>query len=178
MIMNKKLDNLVIEAETRFHGREIIDFWKSQGVKTSMNGSLNKFEGNSNRFYGFVDGSFSAYNFEDLKKSRNNIRISTINQARKILELSDFPKLMMVSDVENFKSGPVRLVVGKFNGKYLAVLESSIDAATINKNTKYALWDYAKDIESFKPKTVELSLKEIAEKLNIPVDQLRIKEEN
>jgi hypothetical protein len=89
------------------------------------------------------------------------------------LKAKPYPKVMLVSDDKDFKHAFTRVVFMEKNGKFIAWHSAeTIEEAEKHVSTNY--WKYAKDIEE--EPIVELSVAEIAEKLNIPSDKLRIKE--
>jgi len=80
---------------------------------------------------------------------------------------------MIVSNFPDFSNSKKRVVFMEKNGIYLAwgyadTLEKAKDI------TETGAWLCAKDIEE-EPKGLELTLEQIAEKFNVPVDKIKIK---
>lgn len=87
-----------------------------------------------------------------------------------------FPKVMKVYDKDGITCK--RIVIGRnpFNNKYIAINDAlTIEEAKHNNFLGISTWEYAEDIVEEKP-IIELSLQDIANKLNIPVEQIRIKD--
>lgn len=101
----------------------------------------------------------------DLEKLANLFSSKTNNE---------YPKVMRVW---NNNTQPVtRVVIGinPINNKYLAINGiETIEEAKDDKYLGFAEWSYAEDIAE-KP-IIELSLKEISDKFNIPIENIRIK---
>ena len=86
-----------------------------------------------------------------------------------------YPKVMMVSDtpITNVNQGKARVVFAKKCNKYITWSEATnIEAA--KQSTSTSTWDYAVDITP-EPVYKEVTLEEIAQAMNIPLDKLRIK---
>lgn len=72
---NHKYNNHFIESLNNKHGEEVIKWWKSQGVETTLTG-CNTREGNSTfRFYGLLNGMFDGYDKNQIEG--NNVTIFT-----------------------------------------------------------------------------------------------------
>ena len=81
-----------------------------------------------------------------------------------------YPRVMMVSnDGNNWKQ---RVVFMDKNKTYLS-WSNATTFAEARKITAVSHWDYAKEIEE--PKTIELTMEEIATSFGCKVEQLRIK---
>ena len=81
-----------------------------------------------------------------------------------------YPRVMMVSNNEiDWKR---RVVFMDKNKTYLA-WSNATTFAEARKITAVSHWEYAKEIEE--PKTIELTMKQIADKFGCEVEQLKIK---
>ncbi len=65
-----------------------------------------------------------------------------------------------------------RKVVAKYNSRFVAIGGATTDEEA-NKGTSVTSWDHAKEIE--KPKDIELTLEQIAEKFGVSVESIKIK---
>jgi len=77
---------------------------------------------------------------------------------------------------DNERDWKQRIFIGEYKGRYHAVAVSS--ETPFNNNCAYMCnsWDYIRPIQpKEEPKLVELTMQEIADKLSIPVKDLRIK---
>lgn len=140
--MNKKLLNTQIKALTESHGAEIVAFYKSQGfdVRSLMGISCEK-RGDIYTYYG-VDGN--CY-FLD-RDANNEIRTITLEEAKELAKVDEYPKVMWVADSEKDPNWVKRVVFMEKCGKYLAWS----DAKTIKESEKTFFvytWNYVKDIE-------------------------------
>lgn len=141
------MKNQVIEVLDRDHGRNVIQYWKSKGVDTSvMLGIRTKKKGDLFRYYGVIDGYFNVYS--EREAAENNAEIIELPKEEKT-----FPRVMFVSNDGNewYK----RVVFMKKCDRYLAWNK----AKTIEESESICgqtAWRYAKEIEP-KQQTITLS---------------------
>lgn len=103
----------------------------------------------------------------DLEKLANLFSSKTTNE---------YPKVMRVSDNDGVSCERVVIAKNPFNNRYIAIQDALTIEEAINKSktTDICLeWPNAEDI--VEPKIIELSLKEISDKFNIPIESIRIK---
>ena len=82
-----------------------------------------------------------------------------------------YPRIMEVSDFEDFCDLNRRVVIAKHNGMFIAWRDATnFEDAESKVSTKP--WRYAREIDD---SIIELTIEEIAEKLNIDSSKLRIK---
>ncbi len=79
---NHKYNNCVIEVLTREHGKEVIKWWKEQGITTRLEGNCSKAENDECRWYGIIDGTFDNYYEHSLtnKKIINDLNMEIIHE--------------------------------------------------------------------------------------------------
>src|SRR5690554_1279010 len=147
------IDNTVIEVLDREHGKKVIEFFKSKGVDTrDLEGVFCKADSNLARFYGVVDGRFDHWPAFSLK-------------GVKIITLPEYPKVMEVSDNEDFRESLKRVVFMEKKDRFLAW-----DGATTLEEAEDSIevipWLYARDIQP-KPDTMtkEKEIREWLEEL-------------
>ena len=76
--------NLVIEALTPDHGKDIIKFFQKLGYNTTVFTGSNCKEGNYNkRFYGVINGKFGCYKQIDI---RNSVQLLKLDRAIEIFK--------------------------------------------------------------------------------------------
>ena len=81
-----------------------------------------------------------------------------------------YPRIMEVSDYEDFRDHCKRVVIAKHNNVFIAWFDATtFEEAESKIGTKS--WRYARELNS----TIELTIEEIAKKLNIDASRLRIK---
>ena len=88
-------------------------------------------------------------------------------------EESKYPRMMWVNDTSEDSARKNKRecnIIAEVFCKYFG----KIYVAFINSSNNYCTWKYAVEIEQ--PQTIELTLQQIAEKFDVPVEQLRIKE--
>ena len=155
------MKNQVIEVLDRAHGRKVIEYWKSKGVDTrGMCGSFTKEDGESARYYGVINDSFDCYSISFVRKHKAEI----IELPK---EEKSFPRVMLVGDDGN--SWYKRVVFMKKCDRFLAW----VNAKTVEESEdiyEATTWRYAKEL----PEKVELTKAEIAERLGIPIDLIKI----
>lgn len=103
----------------------------------------------------------------DLEKLANLFSSKTTNE---------YPKVMRVSDNDGVSCERVVIAKNPFNNRYIAIQDALTieEAIKKSKTTDICLeWPNAEDI--VEPKIIELSLKEISDKFNIPIESIRIK---
>jgi hypothetical protein len=105
--MNKKLLNTCIEALTSDHGKEIVNFYRSQGFDTGSYTS-------GYRYYGInVNGTFSNY-FSDIL-----VTLLTLKEAKLLVQEKTYPRVMLVNDENNIKTAFQRVVFMEKNSYFL-----------------------------------------------------------
>lgn len=84
-----------------------------------------------------------------------------------------YPKVMLVSDRDDFKNAVKRVVFMEKNKAFIAWTdaETLINAENVMSTT---VWRYAKDLPK-EPEIHEVTLEEISKAMNIPLSKLRIK---
>ena len=88
-------------------------------------------------------------------------------------EIPEYPKLMLVGESPSTMDLK-RVVFMEKNGRYLA-WDAAETFKGIEKITWVTAWGYAKDIEE-EQEIKEITLQEVADKFNISVENLRIKD--
>jgi len=140
--MNKKLLNTRIEALTPEHGKQIIEFYKSQGFNIDdYTGNNNKLQGDTYRYYGVnVIGNFYGSKFNI------DFKILTLEEAKLLVQEKTYPRVMLVNSENDIKTASQRVVFMEKNGKYLAWY----DVKTLKEAEKImnvAVWDFAWELE-------------------------------
>ena len=109
-----------------------------------------------------------------LKRGYIEIDLERLDNLINYEPVNEYPKVMRVWN--NNKQPITRVVIGinPINNKYLAINGiETIEEAKDDKYLGFAEWSYAEDIAE---KTIiELSLEEISNKFNIPIESIRIK---
>lgn len=82
-----------------------------------------------------------------------------------------YPRVMEVCHFKDFSESYVRVVFAEKMGRYIAWHNAETLEEAKQSITTYA-WSYAREVP---PKTVKLTMKEIAAKFGIPVESLKIK---
>lgn len=147
------MNNKVIKCESEEHGKKIREYFKGKGIDTG------EWDCNSDIFYyGIVNGEFTCLNKDELT---SDITVITLPK-----ELT-FPREMNVWDDEG-------------DNKYIKIIE----AYTPHLKFKYWTFDesddnmvgykHASEIEV--PKVTEFTLQEIADKMGVSVETIRIKD--
>lgn len=160
--MTNKYDNTVIEVLDLEHGQLVKSFWMKNGLPyPDWQFHLCLKYNYDGRFYGFINGSFSNYTLEQVKKA--NAKIITLPTEENV-----YPKVMWVWDDDKINKAEKRLV--KFNdGQYFW------SYVTIEQGRFLISWGNASDTNPNEPKETILSISEIEEKLNIQKGTLKIK---
>ena len=165
------MKNQVIEALDIEHGKKVIEYWKSRGVDTLLNGDCTRDRKYDIRYYGVINNKFDCYSIEFVYKHNAEIIELPIENSR------PFPKPMLVSMFPFGNSAyntQTRVVVAAGNGYAVGVdyCESLDDYIKRQKENKlsYTLWKYYQEI----PNKVIISKAEIAEKFGVPFDYIKI----
>ena len=158
------MKNQVIEVLDRAHGRKVIEYWKSRGVVTLLNGDSTRDGKYYFRYYGVINDKFDCYSMDFVYKHNAEI-IELPTEYPK--EEKPFPGVMLVSDDGN--SWHRRVVFMKRCDRYI----SWINAETIEESEniyKTTSWRYAKELTE----KVEITKSQIADKFGIPIDLIKI----
>ena len=140
--------------------------------------------------YGYSDHSRHIYYIEEnsynigitanenllLKKGYIEIDLEKLANLFSSKTTNEYPKVMRVSDNDGVSCERVVIAKNPFNNRYIAIQDALTIEEAINKSktTDICLeWPNAEDI--VEPKIIELSLKEISDKFNIPIESIRIK---
>lgn len=155
--MNQKLNNTCIKCESFEHGTEIVKFYNDNGFISNLYG------GNIGWYYGVFNGIFTNY-----FAINSDTKLLTLQEAKDLVQENQYPKVMWVSDYEDFSWQSKRVVFMEKNGKFLswANVETIEDAENVLDVVR---WDYAKDIESEE----ENPLKARIEKLEIELNEIK-----
>lgn len=164
------MNNQVIEVLDLEHGQKVKAYFESKGVKTygwQFNSTVEK--DSVHRFYGFIGEEFDNYDFDTVLKA--GAQIITLPTT------TEYPKVMWVSDYEDFLNAKKRVVFMEKCGKYLTwIWSETLEDA--EKETAVIIWKYAKDIEPEpEPQIVELTIEDISagKGVGVPAHLIRIK---
>lgn len=142
------MNNVVIEVLNKDHGRDVVNYFESKGADVGViAGCLTREDGDMKRWYGIIDGEFAMYSYYEVKGA--GAEIITLP------EDPEYPKVMEVSDNEDFRESLKRVVFMEKKDMFLAwdgatTLEEAEDSIEVNP------WLYAReiapepDIETFK----------------------------
>lgn len=141
------MKNQVIKVLDKEHGKEVIKYWKSQGVNTGVYKGDHIADGTMDcYYYGVIDGEFASYSLDDVEETNTEI-----------IELpnSTYPKVMEVSMSSDFLAPYKRVVFMEKCGKYIA-WKNARTLEDAESEMKTTVWNYARDIEekptyNFKP---------------------------
>ena len=165
------MKNQVIEVLDIEHGKKVIEYWKSRGVDTLLNGDCTRDRKYNIRYYGVINNKFDCYSISFVRKHKAEIIELPIENSR------PFPKPMLVSMFPFGNSAyntQTRVVVATGNGYAVGVnnCESLDDYIKLQKANmlSYTLWRYYQEI----PNKVIISKAEIAEKFGVPFDYIKI----
>ena len=103
----------------------------------------------------------------DLEKLANLFSSKTTNE---------YPKIMRVSDNDGVSCERVVIAKNPFNNRYIAIQDALTIEEAIEKSKTIDIcleWPHAEDI--VESKIIEISLEEISNKFNIPIESIRIK---
>ena len=112
------MKNEVIEALDIEHGKKVIEYWKSRGVDTLLNGDCTRDRKYDIRYYGVINNKFDCYSIEFVYKHNAEIIELPIENSR------PFPKPMLVSMFPFGNSAyntQTRVVVAAGNGYAVGV---------------------------------------------------------
>jgi hypothetical protein len=140
--MNKNLLNTRIEALTPEHGKQIIEFYKSQGFNIDdYIGYNNKLQGDNYRYYGVnVNGNFYGAKFNI------DFKILTLEEAKLLVQEKTYPRVMLVNDENNIKSAVQRVVIMEKNGYFLTWTNAeTLEEA--EKEMDIYHWEFAWELE-------------------------------
>ena len=165
------MKNQVIETLDIEHGKKVIEYWKSRGVDTLLNGDCTRDRKYDIRYYGVINNKFDCYSIEFVYKHNAEIIELPIENSR------PFPKPMLVSMFPFGNSAyntQTRVVVAAGNGYAVGVnnCESLDDYIKLQNSNmlSYTLWKYHQEI----PNKIIISKAEIAEKFGVPFDYIKI----
>jgi hypothetical protein len=97
-------------------------------------------------------------------------------KAVKIKIKTEYPKHMHVYDESDQKElGEERLVLGKFNQFFIAVIKEDEDNYKKGKEYMVEAWRWAEEIKEIKEFSIEEAIKEITDKYNVNPEQIIIK---
>lgn len=137
------LNNTVIKVLNKEHGKQVIEWWKSQGVKTNLEGSVGE-EGNyKSIYYGFINNYFSCFTLSSIEIF--NAKIIELPIEYEIPTLGK-GVLMEVSDNEDFSNSCKRYVFGKAKNHFFAWQATLVE---------YTIWKYARRIQEIPEYTME-----------------------
>ncbi len=161
--MEHKYNNCVIEVLDPEHGKEVIKWWKSQGVDTkNFNGNASKRDNCNSRYYGLISGIFSNYMIEHIIPAHAIILTLPEDKA--------FPRWMWVNTDENEIACLRKRYVIYYNKQliypYLAIHEDD-EKKYFNEenNIRTAEWKYAKEIEEEEDEEVtEVTMEQVCKK--------------
>lgn len=155
----KELKGKHIECLNEEHGKEILEFYKSIGVDTDgYFGECTRESDDEYRYYGICKDIYFSNRLKD------ELEIITLDEAKELIKPKTFPRLMEVSDQEDFQHDNyvIRMVLHISNdyykytticGRYKNQLETGEPCDT----TKYK---YAREIRP----TLNITEEMIAEK--------------
>lgn len=159
------INNIVVEALNEKHGAEIIKTLKELGVNTAgYSGHCCLLNKDNNRFYGVINEEFDNYRDSIIDKSV--VKILTLNELKALVKPT-YPKIMLVSD--DGSNWVKRVVIAEKQKQYIAWYQAETVDDAEREITTYA-WSYAKDL----PDVVEMTIEQIANKLGINPDCLKI----
>lgn len=155
--MNTKLLNTCIKSVKEEDGPEIVKFYKGHGFNTcNVTGTSCQNNGDKYVYYG-VDktGDFNNRHLDQITNTRT--KILTLEEAIALVTEKEFPRVMLVSDINNITSGKKRVVFMKKNNTYLAwSFMETIEEA--EKTTDTRAWLYAWGLEEYKPSRFPFNL--------------------
>lgn len=142
-MINNMVDNIVIKNETREMGKKIIEYFRALGIRTGMyNGSCYEENGDSDIYYGVINGDFDNYTLEQVKQG-----------GAKIIKLPEYPKVMRVAH-DNYSAKSQRVVIGIVDMGHHVQYVAFRDAKTLDDipyPTEFTLWNCAEDIPETEP---------------------------
>lgn len=155
--MNTKLLNTCIKSVKEEDGPEIVKFYKGHGFNTcNITGTSCQNNGDKYVYYG-VDktGDFNNRHLDQITNTRT--KILTLEEAIVLVAKKEFPRVMLVSDINNITSGKKRVVFMKKNDKYIAWSNAeTLEEAEERTDTR--AWPYAWELEEYKPSRFPFNL--------------------
>lgn len=159
--MNTKLLNTCIKSVKEEDGPEIVKFYKGHGFNTcNITGTSCQNNGDKYVYYG-VDktGDFNNRHLDQITNTRT--KILTLEEAIVLVAKKEFPRVMLVSDINNITSGKKRVVFMKKNDKYIAWgCSETIKEAEERTDTR--AWPYAWELEEYKPSRFPFKLSPVS----------------
>lgn len=155
--MNTKLLNTCIKSVKEEDGPEIVKFYKGHGFNTcNVTGTSCQNNGDKYVYYG-VDktGDFNNRHLDQITNTRT--KILTLEEAIALVTEKEFPRVMLVSDINNITSGKKRVVFMKKNDKYIA-WSCSETIKEAEERTDTRVWPYAWELEEYKPSRFPFNL--------------------
>ena len=127
----------VIKVLTLEHGAEVIKYFRSLGIKTTLEGKNCESNGDTCIYYGVIDGRFDCYPLQYVRGK--NIPIKTLEEC-----MTKYPRVMLVrEDIDS--EWERRVVIAYKNNKYIAWKEAtSFEKAEYVTET--CAWQYATEI--------------------------------
>ena len=125
------MKNVAIKCKSKEHGKKIIEWFRTQDVDTYY------YAGNNvNTYYYAVDNMLTSS------------RVLPINYT--LIELPEYPKVMIVSDYSDFEDECTRVVFMEKQGKFIAWDGAeTLEEAETQVDT--CPWNYAKDLSEINP---------------------------
>jgi hypothetical protein len=138
----KKLLNTRIEALNEAHGQQIVDFYKSQGFDAGgFFGCNNRLDGDNRRYYGVKsNGDFESSFFG------TDFTLLTLEEAKLLVQEKTYPRVMLVSNVNNIEAASQRVVFMEKNGYFLA-WENAKTLEEAENELNIFNWDFAWELE-------------------------------
>ena len=131
------MENHVIKALTPEHGAEVIKYFRSLGIKTTLEGKNCESNGDSYIYYGVIDGLFDCYTLQYVRNE--NIPIKTLEEC-----MTKYPRVMLVRD-DIDSEWERRVVIAYKNNKYIAWKEATSFEKAKYVTETYA-WSYATEV--------------------------------
>ena len=148
------MNNKVIKALNKEHGRKIIEFFKQYCYTGTLEGD------SIGGYYGIINGKFDLWRYDKVREFN-----------AEIIELPEekaYPRVMLVSD-DNENWYRCVVFMEKCGGFLTWDGAETIEDAENKKYTSF--WKYAKEIEP-----IEVTLEEIAEWKGVSTEQIIIKQ--
>ena len=125
------MENVAIKCKSKEHGKKIIEWFRTQGVDTYY------YTGdNINTYYYAVDNIITCSQF--------------LPENYTVIELPEYPKVMIVSNYPDFKQKYKRVVFIEKQGKFIAWQDAeTLEEAETQVDT--FTWNYAKDLPEINP---------------------------
>jgi len=151
------MENTVIKCKSEKHGRKIIKYFENLGFDTlGYDGS------NMSWYYGVINNKFEAWNRIELNEYPD---IKIIKLPKKV---SEYPKVMWVSENKDFICKQKRVVFMEKSGLFIAWNNAeTIEDSELSMDI--VSWRYAKDIE-----ILTITKKQVADKFEVDINDLII----